>query len=400
MSKISFIHSLDIIDKISFGSLSSVKVPLIDSLNRVLSVDIIADENSPIYPTSAMDGYAIRHDDIDKKIQVLCDNPAGHETKQIVQKVTAIKIFTGSLTPSGSDTVVPIENIKMSKSHITITQKVPKGFAIRDIGESYKKGELLIKKGSKIGFAEIGVMAGLNITQAWVYKKPTIAVASTGDEILDIAQERTNISQIRGTNHMTMAAIVKLHDCDVLQLGIIKDDRTAIKDMYKLALDKADIVVTTGGVSVGDYDFVKDIIKFELGADVLFHGVAIKPGQHIVVATVGSKVIVGLPGFAYSSTVTFLLYVVPLLHKLQGAKCKLKTTKAKALLDIPGTNEKAVFTACDIKNTDGYLEVSLENKKAGTSAILTNLVGETCLLYQKPNTKAIKNGDIVQIVQI
>jgi molybdopterin molybdotransferase len=243
-------------------------------------------------------------------------------------------------------------------------------------------------------------MAGLNISSVDVYKKPTIAVASTGDEILDVGEKQTNISQIRGTNHLTMEAIAIANGCDVMQLGIIKDNQQTIKDMYNKALHKADIVVTTGGVSVGDYDFVKDIIKFELGASVLFHGVAIKPGQHIVVAKLKNKIIVGLPGFAYSSTVTFLLYVVPLIYKLQGVEYKFKTIKTKALFDMPATYEKAVFTACDIENVDGYFEINIKNKKQGSSAILTNLVGQTCLLYQKPNTKAIQKGDTVEVLQI
>ncbi len=400
MSKISFENSLDIIDKILFDDISSVKVSLIESLGRVLSIDIEASENYPAKPTSAMDGYAIKYEDMDERLEVLCDNPAGHESKDIVAQKTAIKIFTGSLVPDGSDTVVPIENIQSSGKYISIVQKVPKGFSIRKVGESYKDGELLIKKGVKIGFSEIGVMASLNISSVEVYVKPIVAVASTGDEILDIGQKQTSPSQIRGTNHITMEAMARLHGSDVLQLGIIKDDKTAIKNMYKTALNKADIVVTTGGVSVGDYDFVKDIIKFELGADVLFHGVAIKPGQHIAVAKLGSKVIIGLPGFAYSSTVTFLLYVVPLIYKLQGIKYELEPINAKTLSNIPATNDKAVWTACDIRNTQGNLEVSIEDKKQGTSAILNNLVGDTCLLYQKPNTPAIKKGDTVQVVQI
>ncbi len=400
MSKISFENSLEIINNISFDNLQETTVSLRDSLNRVLSVDIVADENLPIKPTSAMDGYAIKYEDINKNIKVISDNPAGNETRLKITKGLSIKTFTGSLMPKGSDTLVPIENITIKDGFIKIEKTVSKGYAVRDIGETYKKGELLIKKGVKIGFAQIGVMASLNITEVKVYKKPLIAVVSTGDEILDIGEKQRSLSQIRGSNHITMEAIAKLHQADVLQLGIIKDDKKAIQDMYKTALKKADMVVSTGGVSVGDYDFVKDIIKFELDANVLFHGVTIKPGQHIVVAKKGDKIVVGLPGFAYSSTVTFLLYVLPLIYKLQGLTKEFETIKVKSNIDMPASSNKSIFTAVNIKNVDGYFTIDMIDKKVGTSAMVTNLLGNSALLYQKPHSQKIKKGDIVEVFKL
>ncbi|OPX26514.1 MAG: molybdopterin molybdenumtransferase MoeA [Campylobacteraceae bacterium 4484_166] len=400
VSKISFENSLEIINNISFDNLQETTVSLRDSLNRVLSVDIVADENLPIKPTSAMDGYAIKYEDINKNIKVISDNPAGNETRLKITKGLSIKTFTGSLMPKGSDTLVPIENITIKDGFIKIEKTVSKGYAVRDIGETYKKGELLIKKGVKIGFAQIGVMASLNITEVKVYKKPLIAVVSTGDEILDIGEKQRSLSQIRGSNHITMEAIAKLHQADVLQLGIIKDDKKAIQDMYKTALKKADMVVSTGGVSVGDYDFVKDIIKFELDANVLFHGVTIKPGQHIVVAKKGDKIVVGLPGFAYSSTVTFLLYVLPLIYKLQGLTKEFETIKVKSNIDMPASSNKSIFTAVNIKNVDGYFTIDMIDKKVGTSAMVTNLLGNSALLYQKPHSQKIKKGDIVEVFKL
>ncbi len=400
MSKISFENYLEIINNISFDNLQETTVSLRYSLNRVLSVDIVADENLPIKPTSAMDGYAIKYEDINKNIKVISDNPAGNETRLKITKGLSIKTFTGSLMPKGSDTLVPIENITIKDGFIKIEKTVSKGYAVRDIGETYKKGELLIKKGVKIGFAQIGVMASLNITEVKVYKKPLIAVVSTGDEILDIGEKQRSLSQIRGSNHITMEAIAKLHQADVLQLGIIKDDKKAIQDMYKTALKKADMVVSTGGVSVGDYDFVKDIIKFELDANVLFHGVTIKPGQHIVVAKKGDKIVVGLPGFAYSSTVTFLLYVLPLIYKLQGLTKEFETIKVKSNIDMPASSNKSIFTAVNIKNVDGYFTIDMIDKKVGTSAMVTNLLGNSALLYQKPHSQKIKKGDIVEVFKL
>jgi molybdopterin molybdotransferase len=160
---------------------------------------------------------------------------------------------------------------------------------VRNIGENYKKDEVLIKKGTIIGFSEVGVMASLNIPQVDVFLNPTIAVASTGSEILDLGVTQTNDSQIRSSNHLTLEALFKSNGAQVLQMGPIIDDIDTITNFFESSLKKADIVVTTGGVSVGDYDFVQDVIKDRLKAKVLFHGVLIKPGLHILVALKDEK---------------------------------------------------------------------------------------------------------------
>jgi molybdopterin molybdotransferase len=299
--------------------------------------------------------------------------------------------------PNGSDTLIPIENVKVENVFIVITHKVPFGFAVRQIGESYKEGEVLIKSGTKIGFAEIGVMAGLNQVAVEIFKTPIIAIASTGSEILDLGEIQTNKSQIRSTNHLTLEALAKQYGADVKQMGVVKDDKNSILDLIKSSLQSCDIVVTTGGVSVGDYDFVKDIIKNEIGADVLFQGVNIKPGQHIIVAQKDEKFIIGLPGFAYSSTVTFILYVLPILFKLQRVDKKL--TKIKAILNqqLNPKGDKTTFEACNVNLIDGKYYVDFKGKKSGTSAILTNML-DAGLLVQGEDKAPLNVGDLVEVI--
>ena len=396
---ISYVESLEILENIILKDKATRLLPLMESLGKVLACDIVASENNPEYPTSAMDGYAIKFDDQSlESIKISGVNPAGSDNENDVVKGFCIKTFTGSLMPNGSDTLIPIENVEVQGENIKIIQSVPFGFAVRDTGESYRANEILIKSGTRIGFAEIGVIAGLNMAYVKVLRTPTIAVASTGSEILDLGEISTNKAQIRSTNHLTLEALGRIYGADVKQMGVVKDDKNSILRLIKSSLETSDIVVTTGGVSVGDYDFVKDIIKDELDATILFQGVNIKPGQHIIVAQKDDKFIVGLPGFAYSSTVTFILYVLPILFKLKGSDEKLKIVKAILNTKLNAKGNKTTFEACNLQLKDGKYYADFDCKKSGTSAILTNMLGNIGLLIQNEVKAPLNVGDLVDVI--
>ncbi len=396
---ISYNKSLEILQNLNINPQSTEQLFISDSLNRVLAQDIIAYENSPVFETSAMDGYAIKSEDLSLgKIQIIDKNPAGTVTTSEVLNGTCIKTFTGSLMPKGSDTLIPIENVTVENDFIVINEIVSNGFSVREVGENYKEDEVLITKGTMIDFAAIGVMASLNISNIDVFIKPTVAIASTGSEILDLGQEQTNDAQIRSSNHITLQAIATKYGANVNQMGVVKDDRESILNLLQNALETSDIVVTTGGVSVGDYDFVKDIIKDELGCEVLFQGVTIKPGQHLIFAQKGDKFIVGLPGFAYSSTVTFLLYILPLIFKFKGANEQLNIKDATISHNFPKKTKKTVFTASDLEYKDGQYMINMDDKRKGTSAILTNMLGDIALLIQDETSSDLKANDKVKIL--
>ena len=396
---INYNQSLEILNNLSISHSSTQKLFISNTLDRILAKDIIAKENSPAYETSAMDGYAVKYDDLStSKIKIIDNNPAGSVVESNVSNGTCIKTFTGSLMPKGSDTLIPIENVTVENNYIIINKPVPKGFSVRSIGENYKENEILISKNTKIDFAHIGVMASLNITQVEVFTKPIVAIASTGSEILDVGEEQTSIAQIRSSNHLTLEAIAEKYGADVNQMGVVEDDRESITKLLKTALTTSDIVVTTGGVSVGDYDYVKDIIKDELGCKVLFQGVNIKPGQHILFAKKGDKYIIGLPGFAYSSTITFLLYVLPLIFKFKNSNESLKIIDAISEEDFPKKAPKTIFTACNVILDKGIYKINFDGKKNGTSAILTNMLDSPALLMQDEKSDDISRGDNVKII--
>ncbi len=398
MAFMHFDESIEMIQNLEINNYKTKKLYLVDALGYVLAEDIVADHNSPEFPTSAMDGYAIIHEDMTLgTLKVGSINPAGSVLKEEVIGGTCIKTFTGSLMPKGADTLIPIENVEVDGDEIIIKEEVPQGFSVREVGENYAKGQLLIPKGTKIDFPQIGVMASLNIATPLVYEKPTVAILSTGSELLELGETQTNDAQIRSSNNYILEAIVKKYDGVPMQLGCIKDDKASITKAVSDALAKSDIVVTTGGVSVGDFDFVKDVIR-ELGCDVIFKGVRVKPGQHIMVARKDDKFIIGLPGFAYSSTVTALLYVVPLIEKLQQGKCSLH--KVKAILKEPFIKraKKAEFTACNVSLMQGEYYVDFKDKKVGSSAILTNMLGNVALLATSEDDSSKEIGDEVTVL--
>ena len=393
-----FDESMQIIEDQQINHYKTKKLYLMESLGYVLAEDIITDHNSPAFPTSAMDGYAFKHEDITLgRLKIASINPAGSDKKEEVLGGSCIKTFTGSLMPQGADTLIPIENVEVEGDEIIIKEEVPYGFAVREVGENYAQGQKLIPQGTMIDFPQIGVMASLNVVTPLVYEKPTVAILSTGSELLELGETQTNDAQIRSSNNYILEAITAKYGGRALQMGCVKDDKQSIMNAVASALEQSDIVVTTGGVSVGDFDFVKDVIA-ELGAEVLFKGVRIKPGQHIMVARKEDKFIVGLPGFAYSSTVTALLYLLPLIAKLQEGKCALH--KVKAILDEPFNKraKKAEFTACNLNLIDGKYHVDFEDKKVGSSAILTNMLGDVALLFTSEEEGPKEKGDEVTVL--
>lgn len=400
MAFIHFDDSIEIIKNIEIKNYKASKKYLTDTLGYVLAEDIITDHNSPAFPTSAMDGYAIKYEDLVLgRLKISSINPAGSDLMDEVLGGCCIKTFTGSLMPEGSDTLIPIENVTVDGDEIIINEEVPFGFSVRAIGENYAEGQKLISCGTKIDFADIGVMASLNIVSPLVYEKPRVAILSTGSELLELGEAQTSDAQIRSSNNYILEALVKKYDGEALQLGCIYDNKESILSAVDKALTQSDIVVTTGGVSVGDFDFVKDVIV-ELGCEVLFKGVRVKPGQHIMLAKKDDKFIVALPGFAYSSTVTALLYVVPLIAKLQNSKCSLRIVEATLRSPFNKRIKKAEFTACNYSLEEGSYVVDFDGKKAGSSAILTNMLGSTALLVTSEEDTPKEIGDKVKIVLI
>ncbi|MDP3588856.1 MAG: molybdopterin molybdotransferase MoeA [Sulfuricurvum sp.] len=398
---ISYETSQNMISLLPMGTIRSERLFISSALGRILAEDIVAEEDYPTHPTSAMDGYAVIHADFSdyKALAILGDNPAGADEIDAVENGICIKTFTGSLMPEGSDTLIPIENVSVKEGQILIEKTVPVGFAVRPVGESYRRGEILISRGTTIGFAEIGVLAGINRVMIWVAQRPRVSIIATGSEIIDIGETQRHGGQIRSSNSYTLEALVNSLGGESVGMGIIGDDKNAIMERFEEALRSSDIVVSTGGVSVGDYDFVKHIVP-KLGAEVIFKGVNIKPGQHVMVAQRGKKFIVSLPGFAYSSTVTFILYVSPLISRMLGNANPYEPIEATLKVPFSKRSNKSEFTACNLTFLDGRYWVDFEGKKSGSSAILTNLLGNAALMICGEDDGLLEVGTQVRVIKL
>lgn len=367
------------------------KIALTECLDRILATDIIALKDYPEIPTSAMDGYAIKFKDQNENLKIIGEVPAGIFPSFNLKDKECVKTFTGSLMSEGSDTLIPIEKVEVKEDTLIIKEKVSEGFAVRKVGESYKKGEILLKKGTKINYSEIALLAELGYFHISVFIKPIIGVLSSGSEIKDLGESLDNPAQIRSSNHVAIANMAKKLNCDVRIFPLLKDDKEKTNSTLKQALNSCDILITTGGVSMGDFDFLKQAIK---EYQIIIDKVNIKPGKHIKIAKFEDKFIFALPGFPYSAMVMFNLYVRELLNAWLLQE-KDYVFKAFLNTDYKKKSPHLEFVACNIEFKDGKIYANLKGKKEGSSAIINNLNNKAALMIANDD---IKQNDLVDIV--
>lgn len=372
------------------------KVAITDALDRNIAYDVTAAENYPAKPVSAMDGYAFSFKEGLSELELITDLPAGSDKGLHVEGSKCVKTFTGSLMSEGTDTLVPVENVEVSGSKIIIKKSVPKGFAVREVGESYKKGEILIKKGTRLTYAEIALLAELGVFHVSVFIRPRVAILATGSEIKDLGEPLDSPAQIHSSNHVGIAMQIRKMGAEPILCEIVRDKAELVEKAIINALKSADILVTTGGISMGDYDFVKGALNENFS--LIIEGAAIKPGRHIRVAKSGDKYIFALPGFPYSAMVMCVLYVRVLINTWFSQE----EPKITAIMDEDYKKRSPFleFTAVNLENRDGKIFVNLNGKKLGSSAIVNNLTNEAALLIIPKETEFIAKGEVVEVLKM
>jgi molybdopterin molybdotransferase len=376
------------------------KVSLSDALGRVIAEDIYASRDIPPFDNSGMDGYAVRSEDIQNasskhpiRLEVIEDLPAGFISKRRVETGKAIRIMTGAPIPEGADSVVPVEETKQEDGFVSILQTVPPEEYIRKAGGDVKQGEKVLSAGDVIRPAEVGMLASVSRSFVSVYQRPLVAILCTGEELTDVDEKLEGV-KIVSSNSYTLAAQVK--DCGAvpIQLGIARDRKEEVKEKLLQGI-RADVLISSAGVSVGDYDFVKEALS-ELGMEMVFWRVAMKPGKPVVFGVIRGKPIFGLPGNPVSSMVTFEQFVRPALLKMMGHRQLLRPVVEAILEETvrkrPGRRHFIrVFVSFD---TDHY---SVIPTGAQGSNILKSMIKANGLAIIPEDRYIVRAGEKVKV---
>ncbi len=380
--------------------LGQEKVNILDSLGKVIGEDIYANRNIPPKDNSAMDGYALRAEDTlgayGKKpviLNVIEDIPAGTIPQKDIGAGEASRIMTGAPIPAGANAVVRVEDTEKDGGKVKIFVEAQKGQDIRLAGEDVKKGELVIHRGYVVRPAEIGMLAAIGRSFVSVHQTPLVAVVSTGDELMDIDENPDPWKIISSNSYSLAAQIVECGGIPV-QIGIAKDKREDLVSKFQAAM-RADIIVSSGGVSVGDYDLVKDIMK-EVGNEMQFWQVAMRPGKPLAFGLMGGVPVFGLPGNPVSAMVSFEQFVRPSILKMSGHK-DLFRRAIKATLEENITKKKGTrhFIRACVKYESGRYTAATTGEQG--SGILKSMVRANGLIILSENVTSVKRGDEVTV---
>ena len=399
MSMIQVQEALDkILSQIQFKGVE--KIPLDQALGRVLAEDVVSRVNNPPLDNSAMDGYALIAQDIQSatpenpvKLEVVEEIAAGYTAKGTLKPGQTMRIMTGAPIPPVADAVLMQEDTQKDGNSILCLDRADVEENIRRAGEDVKIGEGVLKKGTTLSPAHIGMMAVVGRSQIAVSQRPTVSILSTGDEILEL-DETPQGPQIFNSNGHMLAAQIKSAGGIPLYLGIAKDTEKDLMEKFEWAL-KADIVVSSGGVSVGDYDLVKSSLQ-KMGQDMLFWKVAMKPGKPLAFGRIGKIPIFGLPGNPVSSFVSFEQFVRPSLRKVLGCSdLSHKTVQAKLTRTIHKKPGRLHFLSSIVSWTDGEYTVTPAGEQG--SGILKSAANANSLLIFPLEADEIKQGQEVAV---
>lgn len=377
------------------------KISLLDALGRTLGEDIVAERDNPPWDNSAMDGFAVRWEDIkqDHAIQkpvtlaVIEDVPAGRMPSKTVGVGQAIRIMTGAPIPQGADTVLKVEDTEHTPSAVRVFKPELRGSNIRPRGEDVKKGECIIAKGTPIRPGEAGMLAVLAKSFVFAYQRPRVAILSTGDELADL-DERFSDEKIINSNSYGMAAAVQEAGGIPLLLGIARDTQSALKEKISQGLN-ADILVLSGGVSMGDYDFTKAVFR-EIGAEMNFWKLAIRPGQPLAFGKIQGKLAFGLPGNPVSSMVTFEQLVRPAILKMGGRRSYGRPVVEAVFQEkFSKRPDRRHFLRGVLTREEGVFKVRTTGDQG--SGILTSMVKANCLIDVPVEIERLNPGDLVTV---
>ncbi|MCL6472296.1 MAG: molybdopterin molybdotransferase MoeA [Firmicutes bacterium] len=382
--------------------LSTEEVPILDSLGRVLDEDIISESNIPPFDNSSMDGYAVRSEDTagawpagPVELKVLGNLAAGYVPESSIGKGEAIRIMTGAQMPEGADAVVMVENTEKTNGGVLIFTPVKPGENVRFAGEDIRVGEVALRRGKKITPGDIGMIASVGKARVKVVKRPKVAIITTGDELINI-DEPLAPGKIRNSNAYSIAAQVIDTGCIPLMIGIVRDAKEDLMAKVRQAIEEsADMIITTGGVSVGDYDFVKDIIK--QAGEVVFWQVDMKPGKQLAFGIIKEIPVISLPGHPTSSMVSFEQFARPALLKMSGRTDIARMTVEAVFQGPPFVNKtgRRNMLRAVVTKEDGVFKARLSGLLQSDG--LKAMALANGLMVMPEDVEEIKAGDKVTV---
>lgn len=369
------------------------RVAIGEAVGRVLADDMSAPAELPASATSAVDGFAVRAVDAGETLRVIGESAAGRPFARRVERGTAARILTGGVLPTGADTVVMVEDVRLAGEAVTVPKDLRAGSNFHRPGADVKAGELVLAAGAQLGAAELGLVAALGFAAVDVHRRPRVALMSTGDELVEVGRT-PGPGQITDSNRWALLAALREAGVDVRILGIGPDEPQALRRLVVDALDAADVLVTSGGVSVGTHDLVKPLLE-SLGT-VHVGRVKLKPGKPFTFATLpDGKFAFGLPGFPVSSLVTFEVFVRPALRKMQGfARLQRPTLPVRLGYDARATADRTEYQRVTLRR-DGA-ELVAETTGSQSSSRLLSLAGAHALVRIAPGDEGVKAGTIVE----
>jgi len=369
------------------------RVVLADATGRVLAEDLVAQAPLPPFPSSAVDGYAVRAADAGKPLRVLGESAAGRPFEGRVTPGTAARILTGGVVPEGADSVVMVEDVQLSIHHVTVPRGLAAGSNFHKVGADLQPGDLILRAGTQLGAAEIGIAAATGRAEVPVHRRPGVALMSTGDELVEVGKTPGR-GQIPDSNRWALLAALREAGADVHVLGIAPDEANALRGFVTEALARADALVTSGGVSVGTHDLVKPLLE-SLGT-VHVGRVKLKPGKPFTFATLErGRVAFGLPGFPVSSLVTFEVFVRPALRKMQGfAQLQRPVLPVRLAYDAKPTAERTEYQRVTLRR-EGR-ELVAETTGSQSSSRLMSLAGAHALVRVPSGDQGLSAGSVVE----
>ncbi|HEX3578149.1 MAG TPA: gephyrin-like molybdotransferase Glp [Thermoanaerobaculia bacterium] len=380
--------------------LGTEQIAFTEAHGRVLREDLHARLDVPQGDNTAMDGYAVRADDIAAApvtLRVVENLPAGSVATKRVEPGTAIRIMTGALMPEGADTVAHVEITDAGSDEVRVFEPLRRRTNVRERGEDMHAGDVVLLDGTPLHAAEIGVIASVQKPVVRVGRRPTVAILSTGDEIIDVGDAMAH-GKVINSNSYSLAALVREAGAIPRMIGIVPDTKDATIAAIVSALE-SDFVISSGGVSVGAYDFVKDALD-ALGAETKFWQVAMKPGKPVVLSRVRGRLYFGLPGNPVSCMVSFLLFIGPAIRKAMGQTTNLlpPIVQTRVAASLKSRGDRRNYLRVRVVARDGEL-VSHPMSSQG-SGVSTSMIQANGLVIVETGITAVEAGSIVPTVLV